>query len=30
LQGKVTRYEIKWKGYPAEENTMEKAAVIHE
>lgn len=29
IQGKVVQYEIKWKGYPDEENTLEKANTIH-
>ncbi|ORE09195.1 hypothetical protein BCV72DRAFT_223965 [Rhizopus microsporus var. microsporus] len=29
FKGKVVQYEIKWKGYPEEENTLEKANTIH-
>ncbi|CEI88258.1 hypothetical protein RMCBS344292_02651 [Rhizopus microsporus] len=29
FKGKVVQYEIKWKGYPEEENTLEKASTIH-
>ncbi|KAI8973243.1 hypothetical protein BDF20DRAFT_881242 [Mycotypha africana] len=29
-KGKVVKYEIKWKGYPPEDNTMESATTIHD
>ncbi|KAI9275331.1 hypothetical protein BY458DRAFT_434541 [Sporodiniella umbellata] len=30
VKGKVTKYEIKWKGYSKEDNTMESADSIHD
>ncbi|CAO3703400.1 unnamed protein product [Rhizopus stolonifer] len=29
-KGKVVKYEIKWKDYPEEDNTMERAESIHD